>query len=82
MQNSTKLTFGLTVLAALAIGSLAIECYTCSGVVGEDGGCGQDPFKGHGVTTPNISTGTAFDVCFVSLFKFYLTKTFTNRLFF
>ena len=56
--------FGLTVLAAKAIGgSLAIECYGCDVMVGEEGSCGQDPFSG--VTTPNVSTHEGNGVCYV-----------------
>ena len=69
MQNSTKLTFGLTILAALTIGSLAIECYICEGELGEEGGCGQDPFRGHGVTTPNVTTTSGFTSCIVSIYS-------------
>ena len=67
MQNFTKFAFALAILAAMAVGSMAIDCYVCSGPVGESGGCGQDPFHVHFVTTPDVSTAPGATVCFVSV---------------
>ena len=65
MQNYNKFAFGLAVLAALYVPSAAIECYSCSGRIGKDGDCGQEPFRGHGVTTPDVNT-TDSNICYVS----------------
>ena len=68
MQNYNKFAFGLAVLATLSVASMAIQCYQCDGTIGQDGGCGQDPFHGHGVTTPDVTIIEA-TICYVSWSK-------------
>ena len=67
MQRYNKFNFALAVLASMTICSLAIDCYSCNGPDGETGGCGQDPFHGHFVTTPDVNITSDNLSCFVSL---------------
>ena len=65
MQNLIAFTILVTFLTFLFMGSLAIDCYVCTGSRNEDGGCGQDPFSGHFVSTPDVDTTSDNAVCYV-----------------
>ena len=67
MKNQLLAICWLTIFMSLfAVDIEAIDCYSCSGTIGEEGGCGQDPFVGPGVTTPDVETVTGASVCAVS----------------
>ena len=65
-SSPTKFAISLTALVAMAMGTVAISCYDCEGPMGEQGGCGQDPWTSHSMSAPNVDTAADQTMCYVS----------------